>query len=185
MGGIHCAVETLLQHGVDLGVIETTLLYWFIMFCGSNRDVSERKFEQLTGNMHSIASKLAMAMKDLTREIDDDGPTLGMRTLGQKLDRAKSLLGTPLQNLTRSETERQTEMSMRCMNVFYESARMHGFDGWLIENTIFYYWLRLSTLRESVPEHIFQKIERNWTEACKRKDRIMDEFSGFSREKKR
>ncbi|NJL71307.1 MAG: hypothetical protein HC888_06690 [Candidatus Competibacteraceae bacterium] len=74
--------------------------------------------------------------------------------------------------------EEQITITMQCLHGFYTRARKQYMDGRLIENTLFYYWLRVSTMKERVAEAIFQKIERNWEEACKRKDEEMAAFSG-------
>lgn len=83
------------------------------------------------------------------------------------------LLDKP-EHLSRSELELQTEMAMSCLHVLYENCREHGFDGMLIETSLFYYWLRTSIIREGIPEQFFQKIERHWTEAVRRKNSVMD-----------
>lgn len=173
MGGIQCLVETLLTRDVDLSVIENCLFYWFLRFSAWNRNVSESEFDAWTADMHLIRVKLVSAMNKLVSETEDDGPTLAMRALGDRLEKVKMLLEKP-QELSRPEVKLQTEMAMRCLHLFYETCRKHGFDGMLIETSFFYYWLRTSTLREGVGEESFQKIERHWEEAVRLKNSVMD-----------
>jgi hypothetical protein len=174
MGGIKAVVETLLNRGVDISVVETSLLWWLLRFVSFNRDVSDVTFDTWIANMTEIAEKLAAAMKQLNADIDDDGPTLAMRALGNKLDSVKALIDK--EQLSRLEVERQTEMAMLSLHVFYEYCCDNLLDGNLIETSFFYYWLRASTINAGVTEDIFQKIERNWTEAVKRKDLVFDKL---------
>jgi len=176
MRGIQCVIETLIMKGVDLSVIESSLLYWLVSFIAWNRDASDKQLESLTADMHQVAEKLVAAMKALANEIDDDGPTLAMAAIGNKLDQVKALLGKPEQ-LSLPEVEQQTEITMRCLHVFYENCRENLFDGMLIETCLFYYWLRTSTINAAVPEAFFQKIERNWEEAVKRKNAVADQLA--------
>lgn len=174
MGVIQHVVQKLLTADVELSVIENCEFYWFLRFSAWNRDVSEPDFDAWTADMNSIRLRLVQTMEKLVSEIDDDGPTLAMRALGDRLDGVKKMLLDKPRELSRHEVETQTDIAMRCFHACYEICREHLFDGLLIENSFFYYWLRASTLRECVAEEFFQKIERHWEEAVRRKNSVMD-----------
>jgi len=43
----------------------------------------------------------------------------------------------------------------------------HNVNPDLIKNTLLYFWLRTSTIRNNVDESIFQRLERNWPQTIK------------------
>jgi hypothetical protein len=47
----------------------------------------------------------------------------------------------------------------------------------IIENGLFYYWLRIFTINGNVPETFFQKIERNWEKVQDKVEELIQEMA--------
>ncbi len=163
LSNLEQTVMELVLNDVSPSILENSLFYFWIRLTTWNHGFGEKIFESWTSNMETIMKSIADFILKAEKEIKDNGPTILMEELGQKVQILRKYVNDMYKdNLSRVELKRQTKKAMRSISSLVNDFMEQELHPVLVEKALLYYWFRMSVLRENVSESFFQKMERNW-----------------------
>jgi hypothetical protein len=175
--GVQRLLLALIYQNVGLRTLELGLLYNWLRLATLNRGYGEHRFAKVSSDLEPVTRRLISELKALEAELDDEGPTPAMASLGTKVQQVREQFGDVTQaHLPLPEIERQTAKTMEALFGFTAECLNQAMHPGLLESAMLYYWLRASTVTASVPEAFFQKLERHWPTVVKRVGRMMDKL---------
>ncbi len=165
----------LITNHVGLRTLELGLFYNWLRLATLSRGYDENHFSTFAGHLEMVMKRLVTELKGLEAELDDEGPTASMATIGTKIQQLRDLLG-PIDDtdLPRHEIERQTAVTMKALFGFTAECLKKKMHPGLLESAMLYHWLRASTVTASVSERFFQKLERHWPAVVRRVGQMTD-----------
>lgn len=149
-------LQDLLRDQISPRILQLIFLWnWLEFFCHLRKQHNRYALGEVEG-------KLAKRIKSVVAALKDDGPTPEMKRVAELLENARKEVGSIEAPTEKSEVERQNEIALRRLHALIATFLEREINPYIIRNMCLYFWARLSTMNEGVPEAFFQTIERNW-----------------------
>jgi len=167
----------LINDNVGIRTLELSLLYNWLRLAALNRGYDEKHFDKFAADLGMVIERLVGEMKALDAELDDEGPTTPMASIGMKIQQLRNLFGEIDEtHLPREEIARQTAKATAALFGFTAECLQKQMHPGLLESSMLYHWLRSSTVMANVEESVFQKLERHWPTVVKRVGKMTDKM---------
>jgi hypothetical protein len=158
-------VLALIQAGIHPQLLELSLFYLWLRLTTLPPGRDDTRFLALSADLPGVRGKLVKRLEQLAPQFQDEGATLEMERLGEKLQALKNLAQMQAaQPLERRAAEQQTDQTNRTLFAFVREGLTQRIAPALLAQGFLYSWLRLSTINANAPEAFFQKLERHWPE---------------------
>jgi len=156
-------IMLMIKNNIDMTVIELSLFYHWLRLITLTTDCKEADFNRWSSNLESVMIPVVERLKLMAIEIQDDGPTVEMIELGSRVEEIKDHVHN-IRSVSKLDdpTHHVEAMNRGLHGLVSVLMTKYGVNPMLIQNTIFYYWLRTTTINSNVNEKMFQKWERNW-----------------------
>jgi hypothetical protein len=180
MAGLKQSIQEIILKGVPINTIELSLFYHWLRLVTLNREISESLFNTWTTQLIATMSRIIKMVESSVAVMKDDGPSLQMAVMGSKIEEIKTLyqsIATSNQQPSQREIERHTAVTNERLFEQISDWLNDEINPGIIENGLFYYWLRISTINANVPETFFQKIERNWEKVQDKVEELIQEMT--------
>ena len=177
--GLQRVILDLVSQSVHPTTLETALSYHWLRMATLTRRLDEALFDAWSSDLGGVMQSVGLELRALAAELPDDEPPEQMRALCGKVQQLRELYGGLLQQPLppRAEIERMTDLTNRALFGFARECLDQAIDPALLESSYLYYWVRTSTIRENVPERLFQKLERHWANAYTRVDALVQRLA--------
>ncbi len=179
MNGAQRVMLELIVQSVHMATLETALFFHWLRLATLNRRVDEALFDAWSHDMGGMMQSVASELKALAADLQDGGPSDEMHVLGGKIQQLRDLYHELIQQPLppRAEIERMTDLTNRALFGFTRECLDQAIDPALLESTFLYYWVRALTVRENVPEALFQKLERHWPRVHERVGALVERLA--------
>jgi hypothetical protein len=166
----------MVQNQVDSNMLELSLFYhWFQMITLVNR-CEEADFNRWSSDLDCIMSPLIERLKQIAGQIKDS-PSEQMTALGSHVEALKGHFQRMKSDSSLDDPTPHAEAATRGIHgLIAVLMTKHHVNPVLIQNTLFYYWLRTTTINHNVAESVFQKWERNWETVVASVDQFFQEW---------
>lgn len=177
--GMQRVILELVYQSIHLVTLETALSYHWLRLASLTRGLDEALFDAWSCDLGGVMQSVGFELRAVAAELPDDEPSEDMRALGGKVQQLRELYGALLHQPLppRAEIERMTDVTNRALFGFARECLDQAIDPTLLETSYLYYWVRTSTIRENVPERLFQKLERHWPDAYARVDALVERLA--------
>jgi hypothetical protein len=177
--GLQRVILELVAQSVHLVTLESALFYHWLRLATLTRHLDEALFDAWSCDLGGVMQAVGVELRAVAAELPDDEPSAPMRALGGKVQQLRALSGGLLRQPLppRADIERMTDATNRALFAFARECLDQAIDPALLETSYLYYWVRTSTLRENVPERVFQKLERHWPHAYARVAALLERLA--------
>lgn len=177
--GMQRVILDLVMQSVHLVTLDTALSYHWLRLTTLTHGLDEAVFKAWSSDLYGMMQSVSSELRTAAVELPDDESPDELHALGGKVQQLRDLYGVLLNQPLppRTEIERMTDVTNRALFGFASECLDQGIDPTLLERTCLYYWVRTSTIRENVPERLFQKLERHWPEAYARVDALIERLA--------